>query len=144
MPNPLAQPNLEQLIVLTEQLTEQLGRDAAAFEARRAHEVAATIAETTRLANLYRLQSARVQQDPAVIAGAPRELRARLVRASEAFERTLKRHGRALYAVKTVTEGIVHAIAEEVVRARGAGAAYGSSALACAPDATAITLNRRA
>jgi hypothetical protein len=97
-----------------------------------------------RLANLYRHESARVQDNPALLAAAPRELRARLARASEAFERTLRRHGRALYAARTVTEGIVRAIADEVVKTRAAGAAYGPGACRPLGDATAVTLNRRA
>ncbi len=144
MSNDLAKQNVERLIALTEQLTEQIARDADAFEARRPHEPASRIQETARLANIYRHESARVRETPALIAGAPRELRGRLIRASQEFEQTLSRHGRALYAVKTVTEGVVRAIAEEVALARAANANYGPGARCQAANATAITLNRRA
>ncbi len=144
MSDETARINVERLITLTEQLTGQIGADADAFEARRPHEAASRVDETARLANLFRHESARVKQDPSLIAGAPREARARLAKASQAFERELARHGRALHAVKTVTEGVVRAIAEEVANSRAAATGYGPRARACAYDATAITLNRSA
>ena len=47
-----ASENVELLIVLTEQLTQRLAGDAQAFEARRPHEAAERLGETSRLANL--------------------------------------------------------------------------------------------
>ncbi len=139
-----ARDNVERLITLTEKLTEQLAKDAHAFESRRPHDAAHRMEDTARLANLYRHESARVRQDPAMIAAAPREHRARLARASEAFDAVLARHGRALHAVKTVTEGVVRAIAEEVAATRSAGVGYGPAARQPAMAGTAITLNQRA
>ena len=138
------QDQVEGLIALTEQLTRQIDGDAAAFEARRPLEVAARIDETVRLAALFRHETARVQGDRALLASLSGERRDRLVRASRDFERTLKRHGKALYAAKTVTEGIVRAIADEVVKSRAVGAAYGPGARRPQGDPTAVTLNRRA
>lgn len=141
----MSDENVQHLITLTEQLTERMRLDADAFEARRAHEVAERIEETQRLANLYRHESDRVRQNPQMISGAAAPLRQRLARASEAFEATLQRHGRSLYALKTVTEGVVKAIAEEVSRARAASAGYGPGARMATRDvAVAIALNRRA
>jgi len=140
----LAKENVQRLITLTERLTERLAGDAQAFEARRPHEAAARLEETSHLANLYRHETLRVRQDPATVASAPRELRTRLERATEAFESVLARHGRALFAVKAVTEGVVRAIAEEVANSRVAAAGYGPGARANAASTTAITLNRQA
>ena len=141
-----AEENVQKLIALTEQLTERMRLDADAFEARRPHEAAAHIDETQRLANMYRHESDRVRQNPSLIAGAPSQLRSRLAKASEAFEVTLARHGRAVFALKTVTEGVVRAIAEEVARARAAVQGYGPGARMAAPDggAVPIALNRTA
>ena len=139
-----ASENVELLIVLTEQLTQRLAGDAQAFEARRPHEAAERLGETSRLANLYRHESARVRQDPSLVAGAPRVLRQRLERATEAFEAVLARHGRALFAVKAITEGVVRAIAEEVANNRAATANYGPGARTRPVSATAITLNHQA
>ena len=56
----------------------------------------------------------------------------------------LARHGRAIAAAKTVTEGLVQAIAEEVAATRSARSPYGADAKAPRADATAITLSKRA
>jgi hypothetical protein len=143
-PPEVAKENVERLIALTERLTERLAVDSQAFEARRPHEAASRLEETSRLANLYRHESNRVKQDPSMIAGAPVELRAQLTRASEAFEAVLARHGRALYAAKTVTEGVVRAIAEEVAKQRTSAVGYGPGATPPEASGSAITLNRRA
>ncbi len=139
-----ARDNVLRLITLTERLTERLAGDAQAFEARRPQEAAARLDETSQLANLYRHETIRVREDPSMVAGAPRELRQRLERATEAFEAVLARHGRALFAVKAVTEGVVRAIAEEVASTREAAAGYGPGARTQSVSATAITLNHQA
>ena len=62
-----ATDRVEQLIVLTERLTELIALEAAAFEERRPHDAAKYIDETSRLANIYRHESARVRSDPMVL-----------------------------------------------------------------------------
>lgn len=143
MTNP-AEDNVERLIILTERLTDRLAVDSQAFEARRPMEAAVRLEETSRLANLYRHESARVRADPSLVSGAPPAARARLVQASEAFESVLARHGRALYAAKAVTEGVVRSIAEEVARSRTAMTGYGPTARKPQASGSAITLNRQA
>jgi hypothetical protein len=137
---------VSQLIVLTERLTKLIAAQALAFEQRRPRDAAVDMEETSRLANLYRHESARVQRDIRLIEGAPPEQRKRLVQATEAFDAVLARQGRALEAAKTVTEGLVKAIAEEVANQRSAGGAYGPGATPAAGNSTstAITLNKRA
>jgi hypothetical protein len=140
-----AQGAVERLIDLTERLTERLAVDSHAFEVRRPHEAAERLEETSRLANVYRHEVVRVRSDPTLVARAPREQRYRLEQASEAFEAVLARHGRALFAAREVTEGVVRAIAEEVASSRQANAGYGPGARAPkSAAATAITLNQQA
>lgn len=139
-----ADERVAQLTGLTDRLTDLLTAEAAAFEARRPHEAAPMAQETARLANLYRHESTRVKADPSLIAGAPAPARQRLLRSTQAFEKVLVRHGRALAAAKQITEGIVQAIAQEVASARDARSPYGANARAPSADASAITLNRRA
>lgn len=133
-----------QLIQLTERLTDRLAGETIAFEQHRPQDAASGVGETQRLANLYRHEAARVKLQPELLAGALAETRRRLIRATEAFEAVLARHGRAVGAAKQVSEGLVRAIAEEVTRTRSAGAGYGPAARAAAPQAAAIALNRRA
>jgi hypothetical protein len=136
---------VDQLILLTERLTHLVALGAQAFEARRPQDAAAYVDETGRLANLYRHESARIRGNPDLIAGVDLRRRARLVRATEAFDAVLARQTRAVAAAKTVTEGLVRAIAEEVATQRQKGASYGPGALPGATAAaTAITLNKRA
>lgn len=139
-----ATDRVEQLIILTERLTDLVAQQALAFEQRRPHEAAVSLEETSRLANLYRHESARVKGDPAMVMAAPLARRTALVRATEAFDAVLARQGRALEAARTVTEGLVKAIADEVVAQRSSGTGYGPGAAAAPADARAVTLNRRA
>lgn len=137
---------IEAMIVLTERLTARIALDAAAFEQRRPQEAAGRLEETSRLANLYRHESTRLRQSPNLIAAASPAQKARLVRATEGFDAVLARQGRALQAAKTVTDGLVRAIAEEVASQRSRNGGYGAGGATTAPAgaATAITLNKRA
>lgn len=140
-----ADDRVGQLITLTERLTELIAQEALAFEERRPQDAAMQIEETSRLANLYRHESARVRANPAMVASASLIQRTALVRATEAFDAVLARQGRALEAAKTVTEGLVRAIADEVAVQRQTGTGYGPGAAPSAPaGATSITLNKRA
>jgi hypothetical protein len=136
---------VEQLIALTERLTELIAAEAQAFETHRPQDAAALVEETSRLANLYRHESVRVRANPDLIAPADLEGRTRLMRATEAFDAVLARQGRALEAARTVTEGLVQAIANEVAAQRTRAVGYGPGAQAQALSlATSITLNQRA
>lgn len=134
----------DQLSALTERLTDRIAADTRAFETHRPQDAAAGQMETAALAALYRQESLRIQQDPALISQATPERRRRLVRATEAFEAVLARHGRVLEAAKTVSEGLVQAIAAEVAASRSPAAGYGPSARSTAGDARAIAYSARA
>ena len=142
-----AADRVDQLIILTERLTDLVARQCQCFEQHRPVDAGRLMEETARLANLYRHESTRIRAEPALVAGAPAELRQRLVRATEAFDAVLHRHGRAVDAARTVTEGLVRAIAEEVASQREQLSGYGPTArppASAANAATAITLNHRA
>ena len=138
---------VEQLIILTERLTDLIAKEATAFEARRPQDAVQYVQETARLANLYRHESARVRANVQLIASASLERRHRLFRATEAFDAVLARQGRAVAAAKTVSEGLVRAIANEIADQRPQASGYGPSAgrgAAYRDNATAITLNQKA
>ncbi|HTK36418.1 MAG TPA: flagellar basal body protein [Caulobacteraceae bacterium] len=139
-----AQDRVDQLVVLTGRLTGLLTTEADAYEARRPHEVAGGAEETARLANIYRHEAARLKAEPELIKGARADSHKKLIQATEVFEAVLTRHGRAIAAAKAVTEGLVHAIAEEVAATRAASTPYGADARTGETDASAITLNKRA
>lgn len=140
-----AEDRVEQLIILTERLTELIAKQALAFEQRRPQDAASLLEETSRLANLYRHESARIRADVSLVDTAPTKARAQLVRATEAFDAVLARQGRALEAARTITEGLVKCIAEEVANQRSQTSVYGAGGLQSGgAPATAITLNKRA
>ncbi len=136
---------VDQLVILTDRLTYLVAEQAKAFEAHRPQDALLHLEETGRLANLYRHESARIRGAPELIASADPTQRMRLRRATEAFDAVLARQARAVGAVKTVTEGLVRAIAEEVAGQRQKSSSYGASGLQNpTAAATAITLNKRA
>jgi hypothetical protein len=140
-----AADRVEQLTVLTERLTELTAQQALAFEQRRPKDAAAMLEEISRLANLYRHESTRVRADISLVEDAPAPARAKLVRATEAFDAVLARQGRALEAARTITEGLVKCIAEEVAAQRSQTSVYGAGGRQTdGSSATAITLNKRA
>ena len=140
-----ATERVEQLCLLTERLTELIAFEAQAFEQHRPQDAIEQLAETSQLANVYRHESSRVRANPGLVAEAPLALRTRLIRATEAFDAVLARQGRALNATKTVTEGLVRAIADEVANQRTSASGYGPGAKQHTPSAaTSITLNQRA
>jgi hypothetical protein len=135
---------VEQLILLTERLTALIAEQLRAFEARRPHEASGNAEETARLANLYRHESLKLKADAAWLEEAPAELKDRLVAATRSFDAVLARHGRAVEAAKTITEGLIRAIAEEVHKQRHAVTGYGHKGLQAPRPATPVALNRRA
>ena len=134
---------LEAMLALTEQLTGLLADQALAFEQHRPQDVAPRLPDVARLTTLYRAGAAHVRSQPTLLEEATPEFRRRLLAATEAFEAALDRQGRALAASKTVTEGLVKAVADEIAARRGLGQPYGPGAIR-RPAATAITLNQRA
>ena len=142
-----ADDRVHQLILLTERLTDLIAKEATAFETHRPHEAAQYVEETAKLANVYRHESMRVRANVALVEAAKPELRQRLLRATEAFDAVLARQARAVNAARTVTEGLVHAVASEIANQRAAPATtYGAGGMVNDRPAmgAAITLNRKA
>ena len=129
-----AKDRVEQLLLVSERLTALIDAETQRIEARLPPLDGEQAEEKTRLANAYRLELARVKQDRSLIEGAPPALLAQLRESTVAMHEKLAAHEIALHAVKLVAEGLVHAMAEEVVRQRGGGANYGASGELVAPN----------
>lgn len=127
----------EQLLLITERLAALAETDAERMRARAPLDENEA-AEKQRLANAYRLEMARIKQDPSLIADAPEDVLRRLRARTQDLHRLLAAHADALEAVKAVSEGLVQAMAEEVVRQRGAGGpgygAQGTPTRSCGPQ----------
>lgn len=124
----------EQLLLITERLASLIALETQRIEARLPPLDGAEAEEKTRLANAYRLELARVKHDRSLIEGAPPAVLVQLRAATETLHKELAAHETALNAVKLIAEGLVHAMAEEVVRQRGGDANYGASGELVAPN----------
>jgi len=113
-----------QLLALTQRLGERLKHEADILEAHRAQDLFEGIEETRQLSNLYRHESARIRADPSLLAGLTAVEKAALRTATEAFQAQLERYERAVTAAKTITEGIIAAVAEDMNQRRSASATY--------------------
>ena len=116
------------LIKLTDRLTELLDRETACFEARKPHEAAPLQAEKTRLATIYRTETRLAGQDSRRLSGLSEPVKTRLRENTARFEAALARNGAAVEALKTLTEGLVKALADEAARQAQAKAGYGPGA----------------
>ncbi|XBQ16447.1 MAG: flagellar basal-body protein FlbY [Oceanicaulis sp.] len=131
------------LIRLTARLTALLEQETALFEARKPHEAVPLQAEKTKLATLYRAETARAAKDPSRLSGVEAALKAKLRETTTGFEAALRRNGAAVEALKTLTEGLVKALADEAARQKAAQAGYGPNA-ARGAGIGALALNRTA
>lgn len=139
-----ATAHLRRLTDLTDRLTARLEAETDAFASHRPQDVAASLGETQDLANLYRRESAQLKSNPGLLSAAPLAERMGLIKATEAFEAVLAIHARTVEAARTISEGLVRTIAQEVAGARAMGTGYGASGRAAAGDGRAVTLNRTA
>lgn len=118
----------EALIRLATRLTMLLDEETALFEARKPHEAVALQTEKTRLAAIYRTETRLAKQDPNRLSGLGDALKGRLREITIKFEAALQRNGAAVEALKTLTEGLVKALADEAGRQARANAGYGPRA----------------
>ena len=121
-----------QLVLITERLTALIEDETQRIDAR-LPPIEGSADEKGRLANTYRLELARIKQDPDLIKGAPSTALAALRRGTQELHETLARHEAALNAVKLVSEGLVRAMAEEVARQRGSMSGYAPNGVLSTP-----------
>lgn len=125
---------VDQLVLLTARLAVLIEEETRRIGARLPPLDGAEGEEKNRLANAYRLELARIKHDRAMIEGAPPASLATLRKNTERLQEALAAHELALGAVKLVAEGMVHAMAEEVARQRGAASHYGAGGALAAPS----------
>lgn len=121
------------LLQLTQRLTGLIEQETNLFNARKPQDAMGLQDEKSKLASIYRTEVARARQEPQRFDGAPENIKAALRKATEGFHAALRENGRAVGALKTITEGVVKAIADEAARQRTAGGGYGPGAHQRAP-----------
>ena len=121
------QDRAEQLLAVTERLAALIAEDTRRLKLRDGPLDGPEGEEKNRLVNAYRLELARVRQDPELIRDAPKATHERLRAATIALQDALASHELELGALKFVTEGLVQAMAEETNRQRAGARGYGAS-----------------
>ena len=137
-----ATANARHLVELTRTLTTRLEAETRAFQDRRPGDVVSSLDTTQDLTNQYRRETAQLKANPGLLASAPTSLRMALIEATQAFNTVLATHATTVEAARTLSEGIVKVIANEVVVSRAMGTGYGTKGQATAGDGRAVTLNR--
>jgi hypothetical protein len=141
-----AADRVAQLIALSKRLLALIAEETGLIDARQPLPQDGRDEERNRLVNAYRLEMARIRQEPALIADAPEDLIAELKVSTAALQEGLARYERALAAVRAISEGLLRAMAEAAAehaagpRTYGAQGAYEQTA---APP-PAVALNQRA
>ena len=90
----LARARVRQLIGLTRRLGDRLSAETEALETHRPRDIAAGLAETQEMANLYRRDTAQVKADPGLLSAAPAADKRELADATRTFDDILNRHAR--------------------------------------------------
>jgi hypothetical protein len=104
------------LIALSEKLIDVLRTESDLLDSRRPSELADLTAEKTKLTNAYNAQLFALQRDPTLVQLAePRQV-AMLKKITEQLNQIMAANVRKLEAVKTVAEGVIMAVADEVTR----------------------------
>lgn len=131
-----AKDRAEQLLLVTERLTALVAEDTRRIEARLPPLDGPEGEEKNRLANAYRLELARIKHDRSLIEGGEPQTLTKLRQSTVVLHQALDAHEAALNAVKLISEGLVHAMAEEVTRQRlGDATSYDAAGGLSAPSA---------
>lgn len=109
---------VRRLIGHTEELTIVIRKEISILEAHRASDIAPLQAEKAQLSTAYEEEFKAVKQNQNLLGDKDSPLRQRLREVTEIFNSDLVRLGRILLRMKSVTEGMLHAISEEVARKR--------------------------
>lgn len=118
----------ERLLRLTTSLTSILTRETEALQARKIGALGELQAEKIRVANDYAMDSQAVRQRTALIDRAPSEKINELKAAMHDLDETLRRNEETLLATKSVSDRLIHAVAEAVSRQKAPAGGYGENA----------------
>jgi hypothetical protein len=116
---------IERVIVLAERLIAALEADIAALEKGQPQAMRTIDPEVQKLSLLYAREAASLT--PAAAKAAPDTLRAKLTATTARFREVLALQARILTRVRNASEGMIHAVAQEVERRRTVVRPYGPS-----------------
>jgi hypothetical protein len=113
---------IERLILLAERLTAAVLADIAALKSGKPQEMRTPDPEIQRMSAVFGREATGF--DIARAGTAPPELRRKFLTATKEFRDALAMHARMLTRVRSATEGIIKAVAEEVERRRAPTRTY--------------------
>jgi hypothetical protein len=123
----LSTQKADRLIAITERLTDALAADIAALERGRPREMRTIELDMQQLAMLFGRESAAFTI--AMTKTIPAATRSKMIEATRRFKETLERQTRIVLRIKTISEGMIHAIAEDVARKKTAAKPYAPKAI---------------
>ncbi len=106
------------ILTLTKQLTALINSETSLLKAHRASVLRETEAEKARLSSLYAREMRAIQARPELLKGISAKQKQTLHTASAAFKNCVVAHVRTLARIRSVSEGLVVAIGEELNRMR--------------------------
>ena len=119
---------VEQLIILTNRLTEIVTREIGILKERRPSDLKTLEDEKNKLARVYSHEMQLIGNQRGLIEGVKDELMKALKKATAAFRDALAQHQAILTSARSITEGMVKSIAEEVNATRKPVIGYGNTA----------------
>jgi hypothetical protein len=105
-----------QILLLTRRLMARIEAEIDAMAGYDAAALQDQLEATRNLVNLYRAETARLKADPSLLHGITAAQKSELIAATLALQAHMAEHERAASAAKTVTEGLIGAIAAEIAR----------------------------
>jgi len=123
-----ANERAEHLILLTRRLSERLQIETDLLEAHKPQELAGSVEDTRTLSAHYRQETLRLKNNPSLLTDLSPDLKAQLRTVTETFMAVSQRHARAVEAAKTVSEGLLQAIAEDMGDRSRTTTGYGPAA----------------
>lgn len=134
------QSRMERLIALAERLIDALEADIQALKEGKPRNMRTPDPEIQKLSALYAREAA--QFDPVSAKAAPKELLARLTTTTRRIREQLALHARFVARVKNMSEGMIHAIADEVSRRKAVTRTYAPANMPVRRPAPAMVFNR--
>jgi hypothetical protein len=133
---------IERVITMAERLIAALEADVKALEAGKPQEMKSIDLEVQKLAALYTREAAAITAP--IAKAAPADLRSKLNATTTKFREVLTLQARMLTRVRNASEGMIHAVAEEVERRRVTVRPYGRTPTATPRSAGAMIYNATA
>ncbi len=137
-----ADARLAELVAIVGRLTSAIERERASFANRRPRELEQMLPEKQALAELYTNEMRFLAKERAWIDAASPSARQRLRAAVQDLRALLADYLRAILARRTVVEGLVRTLGQEVARQREPLTAYGDAGALPARGAAAIAFDQ--